>query len=96
MATNMYGYEYEFVRVSADTYKFVMSEENLTARRMGGIKGESSINMNNLGMFDPPGGPYVAIGSCIYKEEVEDAGEEWKNVVIRRIFMVDDEILVTI
>ncbi len=55
--TNRYRDEYSFVSVTDNTYKFVM--ENLQYFRCGGKEGEAEPNINDLGMIDPSGGPFM-------------------------------------
>jgi hypothetical protein len=40
--------------------------------RYGGKEGQDGIDMTDLGFFDPSGGPYVAIGSKIYWDEIHN------------------------
>ena len=62
---NRHGKEYSFERVDDNTYKFIMAEEDTKYMRVGGRVGQDQIDMNNLGFFDPSGGPFVDIGSKI-------------------------------
>jgi hypothetical protein len=62
---NRYGVDYEFTRVQDRTYRFHMEERGMEYMRMGGRE-EAGINMEDLGFFDPSGGPFVEVGSKIY------------------------------
>ena len=55
---NRYGAEYSYEHIEGKTYKFVMSEEDLKWCRWSNRE-----DGEGLGMFDPSGGPFVAVGS---------------------------------
>lgn len=57
---NRYRDEYKIVKMSENIYKFEM--KNLEFCRWGGKEGQQDIDMNDLGMFDPSGGPYLEPG----------------------------------
>jgi len=59
---NRSGVEYEFRKLSDKLYEFVMDKNELKYCRFGGHDGEDFVNDSNLGMFDPSGGPYIAVG----------------------------------
>ena len=59
---NRYGKEFSFEKVNETTYKFVMAEEDMLYMRCGGKRGQNGIDENDLGFFDPPGGPFVSVG----------------------------------
>lgn len=59
---NRYGDTYYYESVDDKTFKFVMEGDSMKWCRFGGIEGQQNIDMNDLGMFDPSGGPYVGIG----------------------------------
>lgn len=56
---NRYGDEYEFIKVSDDTYTIT---GNLNYWRYGGLEGQQQMDFNNLGFVDPSGGPFISIG----------------------------------
>ena len=62
MPKNRYGDEYEFKLIDANTY---LIEGDLKYWRYGGMEGEHSVNTDNLGMMDPSGGPYIALGMML-------------------------------
>lgn len=62
---NRYGDAYTFSILEDLKYLFVMSGESMEYGRLGGKDGEEGVNHNDLGMFDPSGGPYVALGTKI-------------------------------
>lgn len=70
---NRYGKEYWYEKVDENTYRFYMEEGGDNWTRFGGKEGQTSIDYNNLGMFDPEGGPFVSVGSSIYWDEIKDA-----------------------
>jgi hypothetical protein len=67
---NRYGKEYSFERVDDNTYKFIMAEEDAMYMSVGGREGQDQIDMNDLGYFDPSGGPFISIDSIIEYKRV--------------------------
>lgn len=83
---NRYGVAYNFEHIIQNQYKFVMDEEGLRYCRFGGQEGQDELDMNNLGFFDPAGGPFIQVGSKIYYDEVAEAENgdgPWKVTHIR-------------
>jgi len=68
---NGYGDEYFFEEIGKNEYRFVMKGDSLKYGRVGGKEGQSEIDMNDLGFFDPSGGPFVGIGSSIFYDEIK-------------------------
>lgn len=62
---NRYRDAYTWTKVSESTYEFTMEGESLKYCRYGGKEGVEGINDQDLGMFDPSGGPYVTLGDEI-------------------------------
>lgn len=82
---NRYGDEYYFSVVPksisglATQYFFKMSGDSMKYCRYGGKEGQEGIDINDLGMFDPSGGPYLALGMEIDGKKITriaDAGPE--------------------
>ena len=65
---NGYGVEYCFVKYDDNLYRFNMDEEEMKYMRIGSREGQEQIDMNDLGFFDPSGGPFVSVGSKLYLE----------------------------
>lgn len=65
---NRYGDEYSFELIGENTYKFV---GNPKFARYGGKDYAESIDMNDLGFFDPEGGPFISEGFKIDKKPVK-------------------------
>ena len=82
---NRHGVEYTFVKYDDNLYRFNMSEEGMKYMRVGGKEGQESIDMNDLGFFDPSGGPFVAIGSKIYWDEIHNGVEGRMPLLVKRI-----------
>lgn len=80
---NRYGVEYNYVKYNDNLYRFNMSEEGMKYMRFGGKEGQEGIDHNDLGMFDPSGGPYVAVGSKIYWDEIHEATKQEPLTVTR-------------
>ena len=62
---NRYGDEYYWEQIADKEYKFVMKGDSMKYCRWGGKEGQRGIDPNDLGMFDPSGGPYVGVGGHI-------------------------------
>ena len=62
---NRYNIEYSFAKVEDSLYQFHIPESETSLIRVGGRE-EAEINMEDLGFFDPSGGPFVEVGSKIY------------------------------
>lgn len=92
---NRYGVEYNFVHIADNLYRFDMEDSDSNLMRLGGKEGQEGIDMNDLGMFDPSGGPYIAVGSTLYWDEIKDAVEQ-EPLTVAKIFIRDDEIFVEI
>jgi len=93
MAKNRYGIKYCFEYMGGDKYKFVMDDNELNMCRYGGKHLQEHLDYNDLGMFDPPGGPYVTVGSTIYWDEIV-FNDKVKSIMVHRIYVQDDDIFV--
>lgn len=81
---NRYGVEYSFEPISEGVFEFKMDPKEMQYCRCGGKPNQEGIDFNDLGFFDPPGGPWISIGQPI----------EGKNVV--KISSVEGKILLTV
>ena len=81
---NRYGVEYSFVAVGPATYEFHMDSDKMNYCRYGGLEGQDILDYNNLGFFDPSGGPFVSVGGTV------------ENRVIIQIRVVGDQILLEV
>lgn len=81
---NRYGDEYWFENTEPNKYRFVMPGNSMKYCRFGGREMQEGIDDNDLGMFDPSGGPYVGIGS------------ELPIGIVKQIQLVDDSIILTV
>lgn len=66
--TNRYGKWYNFLKHGDDQALFTI--EDFGYGRMGGKEGQESVDWNDLGMFDPSGGPYIALGTKVDGKEI--------------------------
>ena len=82
---NRYGVEYHFVHITDNLYRFDMEDSDSNLMRLGGKEGQEGIDMNDLGMFDPSGGPYVAVGSKIYWDEIHNGVEGSDPLTVTKI-----------
>jgi hypothetical protein len=82
---NRYGVEYCFVKYDDNLYRFNMDEEGMNYMRMGGKEGQDGIDFNDLGFFDPSGGPFVAVGSKIYWDEIHNGIAVRMPLLVKRI-----------
>ena len=90
---NRYGVEYSFLRIRDNLFQFEMNEENLKYCRFGGKEGQDQLDLDDLGMFDPSGGPFVACGSMIFPDETNDKSGPW---TVTSIFCADQDIFVEV
>ena len=82
---NRYDDTYYYEPVSEKTYKFVMEGDSMQWCRYGGKEGQMQIDTNDLGMFDPSGGPYVAVGDKVFGVSAD------KSIDIVKCIWVNDE-----
>ena len=64
---NRYGDVYDFVQEGEDTYRIT---GDLKYWRFGGKEGQDMIDMSDLGMADPSGGPYIELGMQLYGRRI--------------------------
>lgn len=64
---NRYGDEYEFVQLDENTY---VIKGELKYWRFGGKEGQEQIDMDDLGMADPSGGPFIETGMKLFGRTV--------------------------
>lgn len=81
---NRYGDEYSYVKYDDNLYRFNMDEEGMKYMRYGGKEGQEEIDMNDIGFFDPSGGPFVAVGGKVYWDEIHEATEQ-EPLTVKRI-----------
>ena len=87
---NRYGDEYHYEKIGENEYKFVMEGDSMTYCRFEGI------DHDDLGMFDPSGGPYVAVGSKIFFDEIQSGQKGDEPLIVKRIRSTDDGITVEV
>ena len=80
---NRHGVEYSYVKYDHNLYRFNMDEQGMKYSRYGGKEGQEGIDPNDLGFFDPSGGPYVAIGSKIYWDEIHEGTNQDPLIVTK-------------
>jgi len=74
---NRHGTEYWFEKVSDKKYRFHMDPESkLHFMRMGGREGQDELDMDDLGFFDPVGGPFISVGDKLYWSDIKDATDQ--------------------
>jgi len=79
---NRYGDTYTFVACGDKIYRFEGSEIMMKYCRYGGKPYTESVDYNDLGFFDPVGGPFVS------------EGFEFDGMKVKRIFAKDGKIFV--
>lgn len=87
---NRYGVEYCFVKYDDNLYRFNMGEGSMNYMRFGGREYQEKIDMNDLGFFDPSGGPFVEVGGKIYWDQIHE-GVEQEPLTVTRIMNYDVE-----
>ena len=58
---NRHGDTYWFENIAPNQYRFHMDGNSMQWCRFGGHEMQEKVDRNDLGMFDPSGGPYVSI-----------------------------------
>jgi hypothetical protein len=81
---NRYGVEYCFVKYDDNLYRFNMDEGSMNHMRFGGREYQDGIDMDDLGFFDPSGGPFVEVGGKIYWDQIHE-GTEQEPLTVTRI-----------
>jgi len=79
---NRYGDEYTWTKINENTYRFDMNGESMKYSRFGGKEGQTEVDMSDLGMFDPSGGPYVTIGMKIDDQLISRIYTDKENVFV--------------
>lgn len=74
---NRYGVEYNFEKVSDNTYTF---KGDTAYCRCGGKDGQSEIDLSDLGFFDPSGGPFISEGYEIEGRPVKRIRADGDNI----------------
>jgi hypothetical protein len=92
---NRYGDEYYYEQISEKEYRFVMEGNSMKYCRWGGKEGQEKLDPNDIGMFDPSGGPYVAVGSKIFYDEIKGA-EKQHHLTVTRIRSTDEGFVVEV
>jgi len=82
---NRYGDKYYWEKLNDKEYRFVMEGTSMDYCRLGGKPYQEGIDLNDLGMFDPSGGPYVGIGSKIYFDQIKGGQKGDKPLIVERI-----------
>lgn len=76
---NRYNVEYNFKKISENTYLFDFPKEEMQYCRYGGMEGQNTIDFKALGFIDPSGGPFIGLG------------DKFKGQEIVRIFIGEDD-----
>ena len=82
---NRYGVEYSYVKYDDNLYRFNMDEEQMKYMRFGGKEYQEGIDLNDLGFFDPSGGPFVQVGGKIYWDEIHGGVEGTDPLTVTKI-----------
>lgn len=82
---NRYGVEYSYVKYDDNLYRFNMAESGMQYMRYGGKERQEGIDLNDLGFFDPSGGPFVGVGSKIYWDEIHEGVKGSMPLIVKRI-----------
>lgn len=67
--TNRYNDSYYWKKLNENTFQFCMQGNGLEYCRVG-AKEEASLDYQDLGMFDPSGGPYISLGTKIDGQKI--------------------------
>lgn len=77
--TNRYNDKYRWKKLGENTFEFIMEGDSMKYCRAGSKEGQSEIDNNDLGMFDPSGGPFVGIGDKIDDRVIKRLSFNGKN-----------------
>ena len=80
--TNRYRDKYVFSALEEGKYLFKMEGDSLKYCRYGGKEGQDGIDRQDLGMFDPSGGPYVGLGTQIDGKPIKHIRESALGFVV--------------
>lgn len=80
---NRYGDEYHWEKLNDNEYLFVMEGKSLEYGRVGGKEGQSGIDYDDLGMFDPSGGPFIGIGSIVDGKKVNHIRKADEGFIVK-------------
>ena len=80
--TNRYRDQYIFSSLEENKYVFKMSGSSMEYCRLGAKEGEQNVNPQDLGMFDPSGGPYVTLGTQINGKKIIHIRESALGMVV--------------
>ena len=75
---NRYGVEYNFEKVSDNTYTIVGALEYW---RYGGSEGQEQMDFTDLGFVDPSGGPFIQLGYKIEGRTVNRIRAEGEKIL---------------
>ena len=69
---NRNGDEYWFDQIDKNRWQFKMTEDCFSMKhcRIGGKEGQKDIDYNDLGFFDPSGGPFVSVGDKLFGKDI--------------------------
>jgi hypothetical protein len=70
MIENRYGDSWCWDKQDETIYRFIMTGSSLEYCRLGGKEGQDKIDDQDLGMFDPSGGPYISLGQVLEGREI--------------------------
>lgn len=82
--TNRYGDEYWFDEMGANQYLFRMEGDSMKWCRFGSHEMQEGVDKDDLGFFDPFGGPFIEVGMQLPFGKVKN------------LRSVDDGILITV
>ena len=78
--TNRHGDSYYFEPISNDKLKFVMESRSMEYIRFGGK--DNTLDYNDLGFFDPSGGPFIKIGTTIQGRKVTKISSTGDGIIL--------------
>lgn len=82
--TNRYGDTYYFISCGDKIFRFEGSPPMMKYCRFGGKPYTEGVDPNDLGFFDPSGGPFVS------------GGFEFDGMKVKRVFAKDGKIFVEV
>ena len=80
--TNRHGDSYYFEPIDDNKLKFVMESRSMEYIRFGGKENIPGIDYNDLGFFDPSGGPFIKIGTTIQGRTVTKISSTGDGIIL--------------
>jgi hypothetical protein len=79
---NRYGDEYHWEALGGNQYKFVMTGDSMDYFSFGGLPGQKEFDADDLGFFDPAGGPFIGVGDLFMGRKINRIRSTKEGMII--------------